>query len=342
MVIDIHEDIALNAIYSTSKDISKKHTLHQGISKVGFPVNNNVDIPRLKKGQVKLVFSTIFSIDSLTIEELIKDPSENYNFKKLRKVKTDLAGAIEQYAFYSKLFFDNKDKIQQIRTKKDYRELKKNNKVGILLHSEGTDYFQSVDDLEVFYKFGLRSLALTWRNKNIFGGGNNSGRGLTKLGIELIRKTQQMGVIIDLAHANRKTFYNVLKQIKRPCFVSHTNCNAIHKNSRNITDQQIKAVASKGGVIGIAPITEHMGTNTLDGYLDHIMHVVSLVGAEHVCFGTDFDGMVDPEDKFIKGFEDVSKFGTVLKSLPERGLKKKDVDLISFKNAERVILENLK
>jgi len=341
MVIDIHEDIALNALYSTTKDISKMHTLHQGFSKAGFPVNNNVDIPRLKKGKVKLVFSTIFSIDSGTIKELVKERPDNYNFEKLHNIKTDLSGALEQYAFYSKLFFDHKNKVIQIRTKNDYQELKKGNKIGILLHSEGVDYFQDVEDLELFHQFGLRSVALTWRNKNIFGGGNNSTRGLTKQGERLLKAAQEMGVIIDLAHANKETFYGALKIIKKPFFVSHTNCNAIFENSRNITDEQIRAVASRGGVIGVAPITEHMGGSSMEDYLDHIMHIVNLAGIEHVCFGTDFDGMVDPEDKFIKGFEDVSKFGNVQKGLTSRGLKKREVEKISFRNAERVILGNL-
>ena len=205
-IIDAHEDIALNALHATQKDLGKRHTLHQGKNFSGFCVNNNSDLLRLREGDVKFVFSTIFSIDEATVEDLIKNPSAPYNFSKLGKIKGGLLGIVEQIAFYSETLSRLHDQVEFVRSRKDYERIKKTpGKIGFILHSEGIDYFTGLDDFEIFYRFGLRSLALTWRNKNIFGSGNNAKGGVTKIGKELLKTAQEKGVIIDLAHANAKT-----------------------------------------------------------------------------------------------------------------------------------------
>jgi len=184
-------------------------------------------------------------------------------------------------------------------------------------------------------------LALTWRNKNIFAGGNNTEAGLTEQGKKLLEKALQKGVIIDLAHSNQKTFFEAAEILQKPFAVSHTNCAAVFANSRNISDEQIELVAKKGGVVGVSAITEHLGGSTMADYIKHILYIVQLVGPDYVGFGTDFDGMVDPEDKFIAGFEDVSYFPNVLKALAETGLSSADIEKIAYKNWQRLILSNL-
>lgn len=342
-IIDAHEDIALNAIYSTSKDINKKYSLYEGTNPFGLPVHNNVDIPRLREGNVKVVFTSIFSLDKESIKELMSLTNTGYNFKKLKYLKTGLEGAIEQLAFYYKTLEMNKKNLKIIKNKEDYVEVKNSKcKIGFILHSEGVDYFNNVDDLITFYNLGLRSLALTWRNKNKFASGNNAKGGLTKLGKELLELAQQIGVIVDLAHANEETFFDIINFVKKPVIVSHTNCYSVNPHNRNLKDDQIKMVAKNGGVIGMSVVNEHIGGNTIKHYVAHFVHIKKLVGSDFICFGTDFDGLIDPDIIFLKNFEDVSKFKNVIKELEKAGFKEKEIEKICYKNLERIILSYLK
>jgi membrane dipeptidase len=341
-IIDAHEDIALNAIYATGKDIKKKHSLHQGVSKAGFCVNNNSDLPRLKKGGVKFVFVTLFGLDEQAVQSLIENPPAAYNFKKLSKVKYGLEAAVEQLGYYTRVLREANDLVEVVCAKKDYGKIKRSGKIGFILHAEGIDFMRSLEDLDAFYDLGLRSVALTWRNANLFGGGNNAKEGLTPLGGQLIRHAQKKGMVIDLAHANPATFADVVRIVRGPFMVSHTNCNAIHANSRNLTDEQIRTAAKKEGIIGISAITDHIGGATIAHYIAHMIHVVKLVGSEHVAFGTDFDGMVDPEDRFMKGFEDASGFGNVIRALEKAGIRGRDLENIAYRNLERLLLSTLK
>src|SRR3990167_8731846 len=199
-IIDLHTDIASNVLEATGKDISRRYSLHEGTPKVpGVVANNNVDLPRLRGGGVKLVFTSIFALDKKSLDELIKIDQKEYYIDKYLKV------------------------------------------------------------LQKFYDLGARSLALTWRNRNKFGSGNNTQGGLTTTGKKLIKRVRKLGMIFDLAHANEETFWETVKIVDFPIIVSHTLCKALCDNSRNLSDEQIKAFAQKGGVLGMAAIPDYIG-----------------------------------------------------------------------------------
>src|SRR3989344_2684059 len=286
-VIDAHQDIALNILYATKKDLSRRHTLHEGTPIPGLAAHNNTDLPRLISGNVKLVFATIFSLNHSSITQLAKNRPENYNFEKIYGLKSGLPGALEQLALYHELF-DKHPQIKHIPSLSDYRSLK-DRQVGLLIHLEGVDFFKSdLGRLDDFYNLGVRSLALTWRNQNAFASGNNALGGLTHLGKRLIH-----------------------------------------------------AVAGTGGVICLAAIPDYIGGDSIRDYVKHFVHVADLVGVNHVAFGTDFEGLVDPEDRFIKNFEDVSMFPNVLNQLKKSGFSDTDIAKISHQNLERIITQRL-
>lgn len=341
-IIDAHEDVALNALYDTSKDIGKRHKVNEGFNPYGFPIFNNVDIPRLKAGKVKFVFATIFSLPRRTVLSLVKKKNAGYNFKKLLNLKTDLLGALEQLSFYYQNLRKYKNEIGLVTSKKDYLEIRNSSKIGLILHSEGISYFEDENYLDIFYQFGLRSVALTWREKNKFGGGNNAKGGLTPLGKRLIKKCQELGMIIDLAHANQKTFYDVIRIVNQPIIVSHSNVYSLCSHKRNLTDDQIKEIAKLGGVICLSVIYDQIGGVTIKDYIKHFLYIIDLVGIDYVGFGTDFDGLMDPDIVLIKEFEDVSKFGNVVKEFKKAGLNEEAIKKICYKNLERVLLESLK
>jgi|SRR3989344_660426 len=339
-VIDAHQDIALNILYATKKDFSRRHTLHEGTPIPGLAAHNNTDLPRLISGNVKLVFATIFSLNHSSITQLAKNRPENYNFEKIYGLKSGLPGALEQLALYHELF-DKHPQIKHITSLSDYRSLK-DRQVGLLIHLEGVDFFKSdLGRLDDFYNLGVRSLALTWRNQNAFASGNNALGGLTHLGKRLIHAVESKHIIFDLAHANTVTFWDAMDIINFPVIVSHTLCQAICQNSRNLDDRQIKAVAGTGGVICLAAIPDYIGGDSIRDYVKHFVHVADLVGVNHVAFGTDFEGLVDPEDRFIKNFEDVSMFPNVLNQLKKSGFSDTDIAKISHQNLERIITQRL-
>lgn len=339
-IIDLHQDIATNALYATGKDIGKRYSLHEGTVQVpGIAVNNNADIPRYREGNLKLVFGVVFSLDKESVDELNALQQTEYDFSKMNGLKYGLSGAVEQLAYYHDVLHAYSNDLQLVRSRADYEDL--GGKIGVLLHLEGIDYIADLSLLESFYKMGVRSVAMTWRNKNVFASGNNVEGGLTDLGRELIGKTRELGMVFDLAHANPQTFWDAMEAIDFPFMVSHTLVNRIKENSRNLTDDQIKAVAERGGVVGIATIPDYMSGDTMDDYVDQFDYIVKLVGEDHVVFGTDFDGLVDPTDRFVQGFEDASMYQNVLQAFDKRGFSETAIEKIAYKNAERLIMASL-
>jgi len=339
-IIDLHQDVATNALYATGKDIGKRYLLHEGVVQVpGIAVNNNTDIPRYREGNVRAVFGVVFSLDKESVDELNALQQTEYDFSKMNGLKYGLSGAIEQLAYYHDVLHVYADDLHMIRSRADYENL--SDKIGVLLHLEGIDYIADLSLLESFYKMGVRSVAMTWRNRNVFASGNNVEGGLTDLGKELITKTRDLGMVFDLAHANKQTFQDAMEIIDFPFMVSHTLVNAIQENSRNLTDDQIKAVAERGGIIGIATIPDYMSGDTMDDYVDQFEYIVKLVGDDHVAFGTDFDGLVDPTDRFVQGFEDASLYQNVLQAFDKRGFSEATIEKIAYKNAERLIIASL-
>ncbi len=341
-VIDAHEDIATNVFYSTGKDISKRNRLHQGGNTTGFCVNNNVDLPRLRLGGVKLVFTSVFSVDHSAFGNLVEDKGEGYNFSKVFKVKTGLAGALEQLSYYHEVFSRLEGEVLHVKTVDDYNKLAGGNKIGFLLHIEGADFFgDSVGMVDSFFELGCRSIAFNWRNRNAFASGNNATGGLTKIGKEALKRIKSRGYIFDLAHANKESFDDVMRVIDFPVIVSHTLCRSIFDNSRNLDDSQIREIAKLGGVVCLAAIPDYIGGETVKDYVRHFQYVADLVGSDHVGFGTDFDGLVDPTDRFMKGFEDVSGFPNVLRELKKGGFSRQELEKIAYRNVQRVILSRL-
>src|SRR3989344_1260351 len=343
-IIDLHTDIASNVLEATSKDIGKRYSLHEGTPKVlGVVANNNVDLPRLREGGVKLVFTSIFALDKKSLDELINLEQNEYNFEKLKGIKFGIEAANEQLSFYKNLFQQYQNQILPVKSKADFMQLTNTKKIGFLIHLEGIDYIdKNLRVLDKFYDLGARSLAMTWRNRNNFGSGNNVSGGLTKAGKMLINKVRDLGMIFDLAHANEKTFWDVIKLIDFPIIVSHALCKTLCDNSRNLTDDQIKAVGATGGILVMAAIPDYIGGKTLEDYVDHFEHIINLVGDDYVAFGTDFDGLVGPEDTFMDGFTGSDGFPNVIKIFQKRGFSGETIEKICFKNAERIILSNLK
>lgn len=170
-------------------------------------------------------------------------------------------------------------------------------RIGLLLTMEGAEPLG--DDLHlvrVFYELGLRALLLTHARENaagaggIFAASGSPAHGLTTFGKELVRECERLGIMLDLAHINPAGFEEICALTKGPLIVSHTNARRYFDMERNISDEQIKMIGARGGVIGINAIlvSPQKAEATLDRYVDHIEHVIGLIGIEGVGIGFDF------------------------------------------------------
>jgi membrane dipeptidase len=159
---------------------------------------------------------------------------------------------------------------------------------------------KDVDRVGVFYTLGLRSLQLTYNYQNYVGSGcrERCDGGLTVFGIELIERMNEIGMLVDTSHAGMTTMADAIRVSKAPITVSHTCCQAVHEHVRNTTDDNLRALADRGGVVGICQIrtfvTRETGDN-LGRYIDHIDHAVKVAGIDHVCIGSDRDHRVIPD-----------------------------------------------
>ena len=150
--------------------------------------------------------------------------------------------------------------------------------------------------LRAFYELGVRSVGLTHARRNPAGSGgifkpSGSPRdGLTNFGRDVVRECERLGIVIDLAHINPKGFEDIVDLTSKPLIVSHTNVRKFYSIERNISDEQIKIIGQRGGVVGVNAIlvSPDPETSTIDRYVDHIEHAIGLIGIDGVGIGFDF------------------------------------------------------
>jgi membrane dipeptidase len=171
------------------------------------------------------------------------------------------------------------------------------NKIALLITMEGAEPLGTdLNLLRVFYELGMRSIGLTHARSNaaghggIFASTGSSREGLTEFGRDLVRECEALGVIIDLAHINPAGFNDVFSITRKPLIVSHTNVRRYYDIERNISDDQIKMIGQRGGVIGVNSVlvSPKREESTLDHYVDHVEHIANLIGIDGVAIGFDF------------------------------------------------------
>jgi membrane dipeptidase len=203
-----------------------------------------------------------------------------------------LAEALAQTTAFRRAVAECPGQVAQVDTCADLDRLE--GRIGLVLSLEGCEPLGSSPELvEVFWTLGVRMVALTWNRRNAFAdGASEPGHGgLSRLGRELVARLVELGVAIDLAHASDRTFADVLEAAPdAPLLVSHAGCRAIVDTPRNVTDDQLRALAAHGGVFCVMalPIVVDPKRPTIDRLVDHVEHAVEVMGVEHVGLGGDF------------------------------------------------------
>ncbi len=199
--------------------------------------------------------------------------------------------------FYQKVA---SDKFRPIFTEGDLAESVLKGQKGAILFVEGAHALEeSLVQLRTWFRLGVRGMTLTWNHGNALASGNgepNPG-GLTSFGREVIEEMNRLGMIIDVSHLADPGFWDVLECSKAPVIASHSNVRSLCNHSRNLTDEQIRALIANDGAIGLTFVdfftVSEKRTVWIDDLLRHLDHICALGGVDHVGFGSDFDGITE-------------------------------------------------
>jgi membrane dipeptidase len=227
------------------------------------------------------------------------------------------------------------------RTAEDIRRAKREGTVAALMGIEGGHNLEGrIENVRRFAEAGVSYLGLVHFTRNrlctpTIGIGSNPRARLTDFGREVVREMNRVGMIVDLAHVARRAFIDAARLSTRPVIVSHTGIQGAYPMSRNIDDDQIRAVAETDGVIGIIFGWLALGRpkGGLEMLAPHFEHVRKLVGARHLAIGSDFDGAASP----VKGLENVSKLPEFTRFLEGLGWSEDEIRGVLGENLLRVL-----
>ena len=275
-----------------------------------------------------------------------------------------LPETISLIADYYYLLDQHADLIMPVHRVEDIQTAKKTQRVGLIFGFQDTAPIQDNERLlSVYHALGVKIVQLTYNHQNLVGGGCMipEDKGLTPFGRKVIGEMNRLGILIDLSHCGPRTSMEAIEVSQAPVAFTHANPVAIADHPRNKTDEALKALAAKGGVVGAATLPAMLTGQkhaTIDDYLAAIDYLINLLGIDHVGLGPDFmedmpkeilavalKGISPPDrekyfsTKLIQGFESISECPNVTRELLERGYSAEEVKMIMGGNWLRLYQE---
>ena len=226
----------------------------------------------------------------------------------------------------------------------EYRKNRTDGKIsGFLTLEDGRAVNGSMEKLERFYQMGIRLITLTWNYVNCFGSPNSfdpaiMAQGLTPFGKDGVRRMQELGMLVDVSHLSDGGFWDVVDLTTEPFIASHSNCRALNPHPRSMTDEMIRTLADRGGIMGInfSPLflrqDIHDPGSRIADMVRHLRHMVQVGGMECAAIGSDLDG--------IEGDLEIGSAGKMpllFQAMEQAGFHEREIELIAWKNAERVL-----
>ena len=311
IVVDGHCDTILDII-------NKKRGLCEK-SRIG-----HLDIPRMIEGGVNVQFFAAF------IEEAFKP---NSSLKRTLQLIDCIYQQIEK----------NKEEISIATNYEQIKNAIDSGKIAAIISIEGGEALEGdLGVLRMLYKLGVRLLTLTWNQRNQIADGageSRTGSRLTEFGDKVVKEMNKIGMLIDVSHLSESSFWDVVSKSKGPIVASHSNCYTLCPHNRNLKDEQIKAIANKNGLIGVAYVNNFLSQEkrktTIKDVVRHIEYLVNLVGFDHIGLGSDFDGT----KKLPLGLDGADKVPNIIEELLNQGHKRKDIKKILGENWLRVFKE---
>jgi membrane dipeptidase len=226
-------------------------------------------------------------------------------------INSDFAHTVTQIAQVQQLFEVHPNYFTQVRTAADMARAQRESKLGIILSFESAEMLGGqLSSLEVFRGLGVRVMQLSYNRTSPFAAGvmEPKAGGLTALGRDAVREMNRLGIAVDLSHANPATTTDVLVLSSAPPVMTHAGCAAVHAHPRNKTDEQLRALAAKGGVVGIYDLPYLSASPhqpTIDDYMAHLEHALGVAGEDHVGIGSDVG--IEPFDSSPAGMAEFSR-----------------------------------
>ncbi|MBC7260490.1 MAG: membrane dipeptidase, partial [Chloroflexi bacterium] len=235
----------------------------------------------------------------------------------------------------------NTDSLVLATKAEDIERAKQTGKVAAVVGIEGAESLEGeLGLLRMFHRLGVRLLTVAWSRRNEAADGiqeARTGGGLTNFGLKLVEECNRLGIMVDISHLAPAGVRDVLEVSSEPVIASHSNAYALCPHPRNLTDQQLAALAEKGGVVGVtfvpSFIAEDRKEASLEKLLDHIDHIVQVAGVDHVGLGSDFDGFSPPPPA---GLEDVTRLPAITSGLLSRGYAEDEIRKILGENFLRI------
>lgn len=223
----------------------------------------------------------------------------------------------------------------------DVRRAKAEDRLAGVIGLEGAEALRGdLGVLRMLYRLGLRNLGLTWSVRNEAGDGVDEARtggGLTGFGMRLVQEANRLGIMLDVAHLAPAGVRDVLALSEAPVVASHANARAICDHPRNLTDEQLEGIAASAGVVGVTFVPAFVSTErerqTVAGLLDHVDHMVRVMGVDHVGLGSDFDGYDNGD---LQGLSDATALPVITQELVVRGYSEESIRKILGENWLRV------
>ncbi len=311
LIIDAHEDIAFHLNYFKRDFVNPE-------------MHCMITLPALKKGNVRMVFNTVF-------------------IHPKHKPHRTIQSGLDQLSTYEKIYDKFSDDVYQIRDTEDLNKFGNDTRIGFLTLIEGADPIENVSKLEEFYNRGVRIIGPAWNNKNQYASGNDTEDGLSEEGVQLIKRMNELGITLDLSHLNEKCFWESIKLTNLIPIATHSNARALTDHPRNLKDEQLKAISERGGVIGIVLYNYFLKTGentpTLENVFAHADFMINLCGEDHVGIGSDMDGArIEDFPEELRSIADLPKIADFFL---KKGYSEKRVEKIMSGNFLRVMKENL-
>ena len=233
------------------------------------------------------------------------------------------------------------EELLQVKTKEDILTVEQEKKIGCLLTIEnGRAIEDKLENIEYFYKKGVKVMSITWNEDNLLGCGalTKQDNGLTEYGKQYVQKLNEKKMIVDVSHSSEKTFWDTIKINERPSIATHSCCYSLCQHPRNLKDEQIKQIARNNGIVGICYCTNFLSETGIAGtkeIAEHIAHIANLVGVDCVGLGSDFDGL--DENEIPTDLKNIGQIENLIQELKKIGFHEDEMEKIMGKNWVRVL-----
>lgn len=309
--LDSHIDTLYRMYKSQNLDLTDREDL-------------DVDMKKLKRGGVNVCFFAIWlpkSTDSFT------------------DIRTEI---FKQYEFFKRIVLKNPS-LAFAASSNDIQHNVDDGKVSALLGLEnGVSIGEHLNTLNCFDELGVRYITLCHNYNNHLCDSSTDNpsynNGLSDFGKRVVRRMNELGIMIDISHLSDKSAEEVLDYSQLPVIASHSGCYAIHKDPRNMDDRLLKKLASNGGVIQLTLLPKCVGHDyDIPSFINHIVYTYNLIGIDHIGIGSDFDG-----GGYIKGCIDIGQVDNITTALRQKHFKEDEIEKIWGLNFMRVFNANHK